>query len=71
MSQSLRALRLRPASKPVHLSFAPRVEKQPLDSDTGPSIFAAVQEQLGLKLESSKQSIDALIIDHIESPAAN
>jgi uncharacterized protein (TIGR03435 family) len=55
----------------VHLSFAPRLENQPVDSDTGPSIFTAVQEQLGLKLVSSKQSVDVLIIDHVESPAAN
>ena len=55
----------------IHLSFAPRLESQPVDSDTGPSIFTAVQEQLGLKLVSSKQSVDVLIIDHIELPSAN
>jgi len=37
----------------------------------GPSIFTAVQEQLGLKLESGKASVDGIIIDHIEKPSAN
>jgi uncharacterized protein (TIGR03435 family) len=39
--------------------------------DGGPSIFTALQEQLGLKLEAQKGSIDVLVIDHIEKPSAN
>ena len=31
-----------------------------------PTLFVAVQEQLGLKLDSQKTSVDALIIDHLE-----
>ena len=39
--------------------------------DAWPDIFTAVQEQLGLKLESTKAPIPVLIIDHIELPSAN
>ncbi len=34
--------------------------------DGGPSIFTAVQEQLGLKLESRKMPVEILVIDHVE-----
>ena len=37
----------------------------------GPSIFTAVQEQLGLKLESKKAPVEFLIIDHVEKPSEN
>jgi uncharacterized protein (TIGR03435 family) len=39
--------------------------------DTGPSIFTAVQEQLGLKLDSEKGAVEVIVIDHLEQPAAN
>jgi uncharacterized protein (TIGR03435 family) len=35
------------------------------------SIFTAVQEQLGLKLESSREVTDTLVIDHLERPTEN
>jgi uncharacterized protein (TIGR03435 family) len=36
-----------------------------------PDLFTAVQEQLGLKLEPRKASMEVLIIDHIERPTEN
>jgi uncharacterized protein (TIGR03435 family) len=36
-----------------------------------PSFFSAIQEQLGLKLESAKAPVDVLVIDHVEKPSEN
>jgi uncharacterized protein (TIGR03435 family) len=41
------------------------------DRDDRPSIFTAVQEQLGLKLESGRAPIEMLVIDRIERPGTN
>jgi uncharacterized protein (TIGR03435 family) len=41
------------------------------DPDSWPSIFTAVQEQLGLKLEAVHESVPNLVIDHITKPTEN
>ena len=40
-------------------------------ADAGPSIFTAIQEQAGLKLESAKGPLKVLVIDHVEMPTEN
>jgi len=56
---------------------SPAVSKEPRQdtvgtSETGgPSLFAAVQEQLGLKLESQKAQVEMLVVDSIEKPSEN
>jgi uncharacterized protein (TIGR03435 family) len=37
----------------------------------GPSLFSALQEQLGLRLEATDGLVDVLVIDHVERPKAN
>jgi uncharacterized protein (TIGR03435 family) len=38
---------------------------------TGPSLFTALQDQLGLKLESKKAPVETIVIDHIATPSPN
>jgi len=51
----------------IKLKFAPMMA----EDDPRPSIFTALQEQLGLKLESAKSSVDVLVIDHLDQPTPN
>jgi uncharacterized protein (TIGR03435 family) len=38
---------------------------------TGPAMFTAFQEELGLKFESTRAPVEVLIIDHAEKPSEN
>jgi uncharacterized protein (TIGR03435 family) len=53
----------------MHLKWSPDVDGANPPADSGPSIFTAIQEQLGLRLESAKDSVPVLVIDHIEMPS--
>jgi uncharacterized protein (TIGR03435 family) len=60
----------------IKLKWAPEIGQvrtpfgQPAES-SGPSIFTAVQEQLGLKLESIKGPTEVLVIDSVQKPSEN
>lgn len=47
-----------------HLSFTPLSAQSENSSDPASDFFAAVQQQLGLKLEPKKAPVDILVIDH-------
>ncbi|HEY6466201.1 MAG TPA: TIGR03435 family protein [Candidatus Acidoferrales bacterium] len=52
----------------------PAVPQQPDNASSEPagtSIFTVIQEQLGLKLESTRSPVDSLVIDHVEPPTPN
>ncbi len=40
-------------------------------ADAPPNLFTAVQDQLGLKFDTTKATVDTLVIDHIEKPSEN
>jgi uncharacterized protein (TIGR03435 family) len=59
------------------LSFAPELppnfprENLPPGFLDRPSLFEAVRQQLGLRLEAQKGTVEYYVIDHIERPSAN
>ena len=55
----------------LHLKWAPDDTRAGGAASDSPSLFTALQEQLGLKLESGKVSAGVLIVDHAELPSDN
>lgn len=64
----------------IQLQWTPTVGENPFDlggnsippaDPSLPSIFAAIQEQLGLKLETARGPVEVFIIDHVEQPTPN
>jgi uncharacterized protein (TIGR03435 family) len=57
---------------PYKFSLKWTPDDRPASADnSGPSLFTAIQEQLGLKLESTKGPVEILVIDHAEKPSEN
>jgi uncharacterized protein (TIGR03435 family) len=54
---------------PQQLAENPASDDSP--NTSGPSLFAALTEQLGLKLKSTKAPIDVVVIDHVDLPTPN
>jgi uncharacterized protein (TIGR03435 family) len=53
------------------LEVAFETKEAPAEAGGPPDVFAAVQQQLGLKLESGKGSVETLVIDRVERAAEN
>jgi len=47
-----------------------RLNGEPLDT-SGPTLFEALRQQLGLKLEAQKAPVGIMVIDHAEKPSEN
>jgi uncharacterized protein (TIGR03435 family) len=56
----------------IALFWSERPPGAEMDADAGPDLVAALQEQLGLKLERKKGPVEILVIDHAEKvPTGN
>ncbi len=49
----------------------PTAGTTPASDSSGPSIFTAIQQQLGLRLKPGKAPVGMIVIDHIEQPTPN
>ncbi len=64
-------LQFMPVWEMTGTNVAPPTAQPSLPDPSGTSIFTALQEQLGLRLESAKGPVDVLVIDHVERPSEN
>ena len=50
------------------LTWTSDAQRPPRPNDDGPSIFTALQEQLGLRLDARRGPVDVLVIERVEQP---
>jgi len=55
----------------VYMQWTPETRTIAGPSDEFGSIFTALQEQVGLKLESQRSDVEVLVIDRVERPSEN
>jgi len=60
-----------PDETPFASSGGPGEPPKPPEPDSLPDLFTAIQQQLGLKLASTKAQVDVLVIDKVEKPSEN
>jgi uncharacterized protein (TIGR03435 family) len=53
------------------ISMGAKVPPPPDDPAAPPDLFTAIQQQMGLKLESVKAPVEAIVIDKVEKPSEN
>ncbi|HWB33684.1 MAG TPA: TIGR03435 family protein [Acidobacteriaceae bacterium] len=54
------------------LKWTPDIDRgTAIAADSGPSLFTALQEELGLRLESAKAPVDRIVIDQVTPPVEN
>jgi len=56
---------------PESMGLPPRIEPPRPADPNRPSIFTALQEQLGLRLKAAKVPVELLVIDHVEQASEN
>jgi bla regulator protein blaR1 len=60
-----------PDETPFASPGGPGEPPKPPERETQPDLFTAIQQQLGLKLESTRAQTDVLVIDKVEKPSEN